>query len=109
MDMLLNYWTVAWRNLLRHKSYSAINMLGLSLGMASVVLISVYVKDELSYDRYHQYARDVYRVVQQQHFANNQQQLASTSGLLAAAIRNEYPEVEQSTRVHVRSNLLLST
>ena len=51
--MIRNYLTVALRNLRRHKGYSAINVLGLAIGMASCVLILLYVQDELAYDQHH--------------------------------------------------------
>ena len=63
--MLSNYLKVALRNLLRHKGYSFINVFGLAIGMASCVLIMLYVQDELSYDRYHEKAERIYRVSRQ--------------------------------------------
>jgi putative ABC transport system permease protein len=60
--MLKNYFKIAWRSLLRNKAYSIINITGLAVGIACCVIISLYVKDELSYDRYHQHADKIYRV-----------------------------------------------
>lgn len=51
--MLVNYFKIAWRNLWPHKLYSTINILGLSIGLASCILIFLFVKDELSYDQFH--------------------------------------------------------
>ena len=51
--MYSNYFKTAWRNLLKHPFYSFINMVGLGLGLIAVFFIFLYVKDELSYDRYH--------------------------------------------------------
>jgi putative ABC transport system permease protein len=51
--MLRNYLTMAFRNALRHKSYSAINIIGLSIGMTCSLLVFLYVWHEVSYDRYH--------------------------------------------------------
>ncbi len=62
--MLQNYLTVAWRNLNRHKGYAFINVAGLAVGMACCLLITVYVRHELSYDRYHARAGQIYRVLQ---------------------------------------------
>lgn len=61
--MLQNYLTTAWRNIIRNKLFSAINMAGLSLGLACVMLIVLYTKDELSFDRFHENGPNIYRIV----------------------------------------------
>ena len=61
--MLKNYFNTTIRNLLRNKVYSSINIVGLSLGLACAMLIILYTKDELSYDRFHGKVRNIYRVV----------------------------------------------
>jgi putative ABC transport system permease protein len=61
--MLKNYFTTALRNLFRNKIYSFINVLGLSLGLASAMLIILYVKDETSFDRFHSNVNNIYRIV----------------------------------------------
>ncbi|MBW3544280.1 MAG: hypothetical protein KY428_01555 [Bacteroidetes bacterium] len=61
--MLKNYIKIAWRNLLRHKGYTYINLTGLAVGMACCLLIAMYVQDELSYDKYHTKGDQIYRVV----------------------------------------------
>jgi hypothetical protein len=61
--MFRNYLVVAWRNLVRQKIYSAINIAGLAIGMACATLILLWVQDELSYDRCHEKADQIYRVV----------------------------------------------
>ena len=63
--MLKNYFTVALRNLLRNKIYAFINIAGLSIGLACAMLIILYVKDEVSYDRFHKNANNIYRIVTQ--------------------------------------------
>ena len=50
--MLKNYFKIAWRNIMRHKAYSALNIAGLSIGMACSILILLWVQNELSYDRF---------------------------------------------------------
>ena len=62
MFLLNNYFKIAWRNLLRNKVYSSINILGLSLGLACCMLIILYSKDEVSYDRFHDNAQNIYRI-----------------------------------------------
>src|SRR5689334_5751690 len=61
--MFRNYVKIALRRLLRNKVYSSINVIGLSLGLASAMLIILYVKDEVSYDRFHANANNIYRVI----------------------------------------------
>src|SRR3954454_7284951 len=63
--MFKNYFTVAWRNLLRNKIYAFINIAGLSIGLACAMLIILYVKDEVSYDRFHENVGNIYRIVTQ--------------------------------------------
>jgi hypothetical protein len=53
IDMLRNYFTITFRTLARNKVYSGINILGLSIGLAAAMLILLYTKDEISYDRFH--------------------------------------------------------
>jgi putative ABC transport system permease protein len=60
--MLKNWFKVAYRNLIRNKVFSIINISGLAFGMAACILISLYILDELSYDRYHEHADRIYRV-----------------------------------------------
>lgn len=61
--MFRNYIKVAYRNLIRHKGYSFINLIGLTIGMACCLLIALYVHDELSFDQYHKNAHRIYRVL----------------------------------------------
>ena len=61
--MFKNFAKVALRNLLRHKAFSAINIAGLAIGIGSCVIILLWVQDELSYDKFHEKAERIYRVV----------------------------------------------
>ena len=77
--MFKNYFTVAWRNLSRNKIYAFINIAGLSIGLACAMLIILYVKDEVSYDRFHKNADRIYRVNQTFIWGEgNKNQFAST-------------------------------
>ena len=60
--MLKNYFKVAYRNRIRNKVFSFINISGLAFGMAACILISLYILDELSYDTYHKHADRIYRI-----------------------------------------------
>src|SRR5580704_3621353 len=61
--MLKNYFKTAFRNLLHNKIYSFINIAGLSIGLACAMLIMLYVKDEVSFDRFHKNVHSIYRIV----------------------------------------------
>ena len=62
--MIKNYFKIALRNLWKNKTYSFINILGLNLGLVCFLLIALYVFDELTYDRFHKNASNIYRVVE---------------------------------------------
>src|SRR5262245_53767106 len=98
--MLKNYLKIAWRNIAKHKSVSFINIVGLAIGMACCLLITLFVRDELSYDRYNKDADRIYRVVKD--FVNNDGSRlpdATTQPALAYAMQREIPEVQYSTRI----------
>ena len=61
--MIKNYIKIAFRNFLRHKSFSIINVSGLAVGMTCCVLILQFVRHELSYDQYHENAKRIYRII----------------------------------------------
>ena len=60
--MLTNYLKIAWRNLVRNKTFSAINILGLAAGLSCCMLIGLYVHDEFSYDTYHKDGAQLYQI-----------------------------------------------
>jgi putative ABC transport system permease protein len=95
--MLKNQIKIAFRNLLRYRNYSAINIIGLTLGLCSVLLIVVYVAHELSYDRFHPEAERIYRVSETVPLGDNVKVIASTTAALAPQLRNDYPELENVT------------
>ncbi len=107
--MFKNYLTVAWRNILRSKAYSALNILGLAVGLAVFILIMLFVRTELSFDRYHANGRNIYRVVQEQpgnvYLGSNV--FAVTPGPLAAAMVQDFPEVLKATRIDNWGNVLV--
>jgi len=96
--MLKNYLLIAIRNLKRQKGYSVINISGLALGIAAFSIISVWVLHELSYDRFFANARNIYRITNKQVFPDNILQSSRTPGPLAAALQENFPEVEQVAR-----------
>lgn len=98
--MLKNYLKITVRNLLNNKVYSLINISGLAIGLACFILISTYIKNELSYDNFHEKADRIYRPVEiQQHPGVGTQHVAVTMGPLAPALLNDFPEIENAARI----------
>lgn len=98
--MFKSYLKVACRSMLRNKGFTAINILGLAIGMACSLLIFLYIKDERSYDRFHQHSDRIYRIVKD--FINDDGSRipdATTPAALAPALMREVPEVEKITRI----------
>jgi putative ABC transport system permease protein len=96
--MLKNYFKIALRNLWRKRAFSLINVTGLAVGMACCFLIFLYVHFELSYDRFHQKADRIYRVVGDLTSSTETLHWYVTPGPLARSIRSEFPQVQQVTR-----------
>lgn len=95
--MIKNQLKLAVRNILRNKVYSFINIFGLTLGLASALLIVIYVKHELSYDSFHADSERIYRVSETVPLGENVKVIASTSMALAPNLKVDYPELEQVT------------
>jgi putative ABC transport system permease protein len=100
--MFKNYLKVAFRNIRRHKGYSFINIAGLAIGMACCILILLWVQDELSYDRFHENADDIYRVIQDIKFADHSTTWAITQGPLGPSLEEDLPEIINATRITAR-------
>ncbi len=97
--MLKNYIKTAFRSLTKNKEFTAINVLGLALGLATCLLIVLYVVDELSYDRYNTKADRVYRVNEDLKLGNNNVLYAVCMPPLAQTLKNDFPEVEDAVRL----------
>jgi putative ABC transport system permease protein len=98
--MFKNYLTITLRNLKRHKGYSLINTAGLILGFTIVLLITIYIRYEFSYDRFHENADSTYRVIQKAEEARSGSVWwNATPGLLKSTLLNECPDVENAARL----------
>jgi putative ABC transport system permease protein len=97
--MLKNYIKIAFRNLVRHKGYTFINIFGLATGIICCLLILVYVQDELSYDKYHEKAEQIYRIVNAGVIRGNQIEMPLVSGPWGPAMVEEFPEVLKAVRI----------
>ncbi|SEJ84328.1 duplicated orphan permease [Dyadobacter sp. SG02] len=100
--MLKNYLKIAFRNLLRNKAFSAINILGLSVGMASALLILFWMHNEISYDRFHQHKDYIYEAWNRGKFDGKLQCWNSTPQVLGPTLKAEYPEVSEISRNYSR-------
>lgn len=98
--MIRSYLKIAWRNLLKNKTFSLINIFGLAIGFSSFMLIGLYVVDELSYDRFHEKADRIYRVDADIRFGGTDLNLASSADAAGAVMKKDYPEVEQYVRIY---------
>jgi putative ABC transport system permease protein len=100
--MIRNYIKTAFRNLLKNKGFTAINILGLALGLATCLLIVFYVFDELSFDRFNTKADRIYRVNENVKFGGNEGIYAECPAPTAAALKGDFPEIEQVARFRQR-------
>jgi putative ABC transport system permease protein len=97
--MLRNYLNVAIRNILKHKFFSFINIIGMTIGIAACLLIIIYVNDELSFDRFHADADRIYQVGLHGKIAGQDIHTANTCPPMAEALVSDIPEVEAATRI----------
>ena len=90
--MLKNYFKIAWRNLLKSKVYSFINVFGLTIGLGCSLLILMYVFDELTFDAFHQHADKIYRVVETQTTQEGKEsKVAAVPAQLAVKSKSDLP------------------
>src|SRR5688500_4828297 len=97
--MLSNYFKVAIRNILKYKFFSAINILGMTIGITACLMIILYVTDELSYDRFHEKADHIYQVGLHGKIGDQDIHTTSTCPPLADALIEEVPGVKEATRI----------
>jgi len=103
--MLKNYLKIAWRNLMKNKLYSIINITGLSVGVACSLLIFLYVSNELSYDEFHE--NRIFRATRDLRIGDNEASFPFTPAPLAAVLNNEIPEVNQAVRIRTVGSYLV--
>ena len=98
--MLRNYFKIAWRNLKKNKGFTAINIIGLSLGIGCFIIISMFVIDELSFDHYHEKSNRIYRINSDIIFGGTEMSMAVCSDPMGETLKNDYPEVEEYVRLY---------
>src|ERR1700676_2512599 len=105
--MLKNYLKVAWRNLVKNKTFSIINMVGLATGLSCFLLIALYVMDELSFDRHNKNADRIYRINTDLRFGGAELHLPVAPEPMGATLKNDYPQVEEYTRIYANGSKLI--
>ncbi|MEJ2637420.1 MAG: ABC transporter permease, partial [Calditrichia bacterium] len=99
--MFRNYLKIAFRNLWKHKIFSFINITGLAIGMAVCILILLWVRDELNFDKFQENSSQLYRVIQEADYAGHDIRMARTPFPLGPALKNDFPEISDAARVFV--------
>ncbi|MBT6031172.1 MAG: FtsX-like permease family protein [Kordiimonadaceae bacterium] len=105
--LLTNYLTTAWRNILRHKLFSAINILGLAIGLAAIMLITLFVRDELSYDKFWDNSENIYRL--HMRFTTpgyDPEDFALSAPPALEAMAKDFPELNHFTRIENRDRAI---
>src|SRR5258708_14490418 len=103
--MFKNYIKTAFRSLLKNKGFTFLNVLGLSLGLATCLLIVFYVADELSYDRYNVKADRIFRVNTDMKLGDNITNFAIAAPAVSPSLTGNFPEIERSVRLPRQENV----
>src|SRR5687767_1281997 len=96
--MLSNYLKIAIRNILRYKSFSFVNITGLTIGLIAFLGISLYIADEFSFDRFHEKKSRIYRAVLNADFGGQSTSIGAVPNLVGPTAMKEVPEVEKAAR-----------
>jgi putative ABC transport system permease protein len=106
--MLKSFVVIAWRNLWRSKGFSAINIIGLAIGMASAIIIFLWMQNEVSFDRFHENGDRIYSVWSRLKLSGKLTCFNNTPKPLAGTIEKDFPEVEQAARVNFSGSPIFS-
>ncbi|MEM1134515.1 MAG: ABC transporter permease [Bacteroidota bacterium] len=106
--MFLNIIKVVFRNLLKQKYYSLINIIGLAVGLAACLFILIYISSEASFDRHHQKAEQIFRVSQTNIWSQEDFQLTGCGPPLAGLLKDNFPEIKEAARVFQPGNYFVS-
>lgn len=106
--MFKNYLKIAWRNLLRNKSFSVLNIVGLSIGLAVTTLIVIWVNFEIGMDQFHENKNRIYQVYNQHPVNGEIWTWNSTPKIMGPIIQEDYPEVESAVRLQEDSEFLFA-
>jgi putative ABC transport system permease protein len=98
--MIRNYLKIAFRNLIKHKAYSAINITGLAIGIVCCMIILLYIGHELSYDKFHKNADQIYRIATKIEFEGRIHEITQSPAPMAPALIQDFPEVLNAVRIY---------
>lgn len=105
--MIKNYFKTTWRNMMRNKTSSLINVSGLSIGIACVLMIVIYIQNELSYDKFHKDADRIFQVVLNGNMSGQEFWGGNTAPPVGAALTNNIPEIESYTRFYEPNDIVV--
>jgi putative ABC transport system permease protein len=97
--MIKNYFIIAWRNLLKNKVFSVINILGLSIGLACCILMFLFIQHELSYDKFNIHSSNIYRITSESESTSGKTNLAVTPAPWAPLMKKDLPEINNYVRI----------
>src|SRR4029078_6268918 len=103
--MLLVYLKQALRSISKNRTYSILNIVGLSASLTCFAFIALWVHDEWSYDKFNKNYNRIYRLTDIEKTETGTRQTAVSSAPMAAALKNDYPEIEQTTRLRLREEI----
>src|SRR5450631_486833 len=106
--MIKNFLKIAWRNLLKHKSFSLINIFGLAIGMASAILILLLIENELSFDQFHEKKDRIYLLYNRAIVDGKLECSPGTPMVMSPLLKSNYPQVEEITRINPTGPIVLS-
>ena len=98
--MVRNYLTSALRAISKNRIFSVINMMGLTIGLSSILIITLFVVDETSYDKFFDDSERIYRVALKRIYPERERLFASSATIMAEVLRDNYEEVEDAARLH---------
>lgn len=98
-DMITNYFKIAWRNLISHKVYSAINIFGLTSGLVVGILVLLWVQNELGFDKFHRNEQNIYRVLSNMGKGEDRKIWINSHAPIAIFAKNEIPEIQNAVRI----------
>ncbi len=110
ISMIKNYLQIAIRSFNRHKIYSSINIFGLIMGITSFILLSLYIRFELDYDKFHARSENIYRIAteDQAYLYRNSYKMAQTHPALTLKLKQEFPEIISAARFWINDDIRVS-
>ncbi|MEO6358641.1 MAG: ABC transporter permease [Ferruginibacter sp.] len=106
--MVTNYFKLLWRNLIKNKGFSFIKVFSLAIGLVTAIFIFLWVVDEMSFDKFHANAKNIYRVMTNNTYPDGRvETYPATSGVLKAAIQAEIPEVDKIALLSMETSALV--